>query len=223
MTRGKAILGSYVGVLAYASVLFIAAGTLRYWQGVLYVVLAVVGTTIGHLLTPPGSDLTAARAADARSGEPWDRSLLRAMALVSLLTFIVAGIDAGRLHWSEMPVALTAGGAVVMLCGQLVFAVAKRQNSFFSSTVRIQSERGHAVCDSGLYRVVRHPGYLGMLLMVLAFPLVTGSYWAFVPALASVGLIIRRTQLEDRFLTQELPGYTEYAAATRWRLVPGLY
>lgn len=223
MSRSKAIVSSYVGVLAYAGVIFLAAGTFHYWQGALYVALAILGATIGHLLTPRGSALIAERAADARSGEAWDRSLLRTMALVSLLTFVVAGVDSGRLHWSEMPLGLTVAGAVVMIGGQWLFALAKRQNNFFSSTVRVQSERDHAVCDTGLYRLVRHPGYLGMLLMVVAFPLVIGSYWALVPALASCGLIVLRTRLEDRFLIERLPGYDVYAAATRWRLLPGVF
>ena len=71
-----------------------------------------------------------------------------------------------------MPVGVTVAGAVLMLLGQVLFAVAKRENVFFSSTVRIQTERGHRVCDTGLYRLVRHPGYLGMLMSQLAFPLV---------------------------------------------------
>jgi protein-S-isoprenylcysteine O-methyltransferase Ste14 len=107
--------------------------------------------------------------------------------------------------------------------GQTLFAVAKRENAFFSSTVRIQTERGHQVCDNGLYRVVRHPGYLGMLISLLAFPLVMNSYWAFVPAAIGATLLVVRTVLEDRFLINDLPGYREYANTTRWKLLPGLF
>lgn len=110
-----------------------------------------------------------------------------------------------------------------MVLGQLLFAMAMRENKFFSSTVRLQSERGHRVCDTGLYRFVRHPGYLGMLLSQLSFPLVLGSYWAFVPVGGAVVLLVVRTLLEDRFLLQSLPGYVGYAARTKWRLVPMLF
>jgi len=110
-----------------------------------------------------------------------------------------------------------------MLGGQLLFAFAKRENEFFSSTVRIQSERGHHVCDTGLYRYVRHPGYLGLLMSLLAFPMVINSYWAFGPALLGAALLVVRTMMEDRMLVDELPGYRGYVARTRWRLVPGMF
>ncbi len=79
------------------------------------------------------------------------------------------------------------------------------------------------VCDTGLYRVVRHPGYLGMLLSLLAFPLVMNAYWAFLPALLAAALLVARTVLEDRFLMRELHGYADYAARTKWRLIPGVF
>jgi protein-S-isoprenylcysteine O-methyltransferase Ste14 len=144
--------------------------------------------------------------------------------LVNVVTFLIAGLDSGRFHWSgEVPVIVTATGVALMLAGQILFAVAKRQNAFFSSTVRIQTERGHRVCDAGLYRFVRHPGYLGMLLSLLAFPLVLNSYWAFVPAGLGAALLVIRTVLEDRFLVEELPGYKNYTQRTRWRLVPAVF
>jgi protein-S-isoprenylcysteine O-methyltransferase Ste14 len=107
--------------------------------------------------------------------------------------------------------------------GQVLFAVAKRENDYFSSTVRIQAERGHQVCDTGLYRFVRHPGYLGMLMSLLAFPLVMNSYWAFVPAGIAASVLVVRTVLEDRFLVKELPGYADYTNTTRSKLLPGVF
>ncbi len=89
--------------------------------------------------------------------------------------------------------------------------------------MRIQTERGHQVCDTGLYRLVRHPGYLGMLTSLLAFPLVMNSYWALVPAGIGAALLAVRTVLEDRFLVEELPGYKDYTNRTRWKLLPALF
>ena len=224
MAKARAIIASYVGVLVYASLVFIGAWKLVYGQGLLYVVLALIGTTLSHVLVPPGSEITANRAREAQAGQTRDRRLLGALFIVNVVTFVTAGLDSGRFGWSgRVPLVVTVFGAVLMLAGQAIFALAKRQNEFFSSTVRIQTERGHRVSDKGLYASVRHPGYLGMLMSSLAFPLVMDSYWALIPALLGAAVLVVRTALEDRFLTGELPGYAEYAARTRWRLVPGVF
>jgi protein-S-isoprenylcysteine O-methyltransferase Ste14 len=224
MDKKKGIIASYAGVLFFACFVFVGAWTFRYWQGWLYLVLAIVGTTISHALVPADSTLTTDRAREAREGQDWDKKLLRLIFLVSLVTFVTAGLDSGRFGWSgRVPGAVTVAGVVLMLAGQVIFAVAKRQNRFFSSTVRIQSDRGHAVCSTGLYTVVRHPGYVGMLLSMLAVPLVLNAYVAFMPTAVGVALLVARTAREDRFLVASLPGYADFTGRTRWRLVPGLY
>lgn len=224
MGKSKAIIASYVGVLLYAGLVFLGAWKLAYWQGILYLVVALFGVTLSHVLVPAGSEITAERAREARAGQAWDRRLLGAYFLINVATFLVAGLDSGRYGWSgSVPLAVTVAGVVLMLAGQVIFAVAKRENAFFSSTVRVQDERGHRVCDTGLYRFVRHPGYLGMLLSLLAFPMVLNSYWAFIPASIAAVLLLVRTALEDRFLQAELPGYADYAGRTKWRLIPGIF
>ena len=222
--KTKAIVSSYVGVLLYSALVFLGAWKIHYWQGFLYVVLAMVGTTMSHVLVPTGSSITGDRAREAQAGRDWDKRLLGAFFLVSVVMFLVAGLDSGHFGWTGgVPIGITVAGAALMFVGQALFAVAKRENVFFSSTVRIQTERGHSVCDKGLYRLVRHPGYLGMLMSLLAFPLVMNSYWAFVPAGIGAALLVVRTILEDRFLIDELPGYKDYADTTRWKLFPGLF
>jgi len=222
--KSKAIIASYLGVLLFAGLVFLGAGRLAYGPGLLYLALALAGATLSHLLVPADSNLTADRAREAGAGQTWDKRLLGALFLVSLATFLTAGLDSGRFGWSgRVPLGATVAGAVLMLAGQVLFALAKRENTFFSSTVRIQAERRHRVCDTGPYRLVRHPGYLGLLASTLAFPLVMNAYWAFVPTVLAAGLLVTRTALEDRFLLGELPGYVAYAAQTRWRLIPGLY
>ena len=224
MGKTKAIIASYAGVLLYAGLVFLGAGKIAYWQGLLYVVLALVGTTVSHIFVPVGSTITADRVREAKAGRDWDRRLLGAFFLVNVVTFLTAGLDSGRFGWTgDVPVGVTVAGATLMLSGQVLFAVAKRENAFFSSTVRIQTERGHQVCDTGLYRLVRHPGYLGLLTSLLAFPLVMNSYWAFIPAGIGAALLAVRTVLEDRFLVKELPGYKDYANRTRWKLLPALF
>lgn len=79
------------------------------------------------------------------------------------------------------------------------------------------------MCDAGLYRLIRHPGYLGMLISLLAFPLVINSYWSFVPAVLGAAVLVLRTTLEDRYLSDHLQGSADYATRTRWRLMPIIF
>jgi len=89
--------------------------------------------------------------------------------------------------------------------------------------VRIQKERGHTVCDTGIYRIVRHPGYAGMTISLAAFPLLTGSVWSTIPISIAIILLFVRTYLEDVTLKKELEGYPEYVKKTRQRLIPGIW
>ena len=224
MNTFKAIISSYLGVLVFAGFIFLGAWKFDYWQGLLYVALALLGTTLNHLLVKPGSNITVNRAHEAKEGEAWDKRLLGLMFLASLAAFLTAGLDSGRFGWSgPVPFGITIAGILLMVTGQILFALAKRENAFFSSTVRIQAERNHRVCDTGLYLFVRHPGYLGLLLSQLAFPLVMNAYWAIIPTLLGVVLLMVRTLREDKFLVERLPGYAAYARTTRWRLFPGVF
>jgi protein-S-isoprenylcysteine O-methyltransferase Ste14 len=97
------------------------------------------------------------------------------------------------------------------------------ENRFFSSTVSIQTDRGHVVCDSGPYRIVRHPGYAGNILPLAGIVLALSSIWTLIPAMVALIITVIRTTLEDRTLQNELPGYRDYARRVRYRLIPGIF
>ena len=96
-------------------------------------------------------------------------------------------------------------------------------NPFFEKTVRVQTEHGHRVIDTGPYAYVRHPGYVGFLGWIISTPLLLASVWGFIPTLTTVFLFVIRTAFEDCMLCDELPGYTEYTNRVRFRLIPGLW
>ena len=224
MKNAKAILSSYIGVLVFACTIYIAGGRVLYWQATLYLIVALIGTTLNHLLLPGGSDLTTERASRMSEGVKWDRILLGIIFLLNIVTFIVSGLDSGRYNWSaQFPLLLTVSGVFLMMLGQALFAFAKRANSFFYSTVRIETKRNHIVCETGPYKFVRHPGYLGMIISILGFPLVMNSYWTYIPVVITIALITLRTSLEDRYLKDKLDGYTSYTLKIRWRLIPFVY
>ena len=87
----------------------------------------------------------------------------------------------------------------------------------------IQKDRGHQVCQDGPYKIVRHPGYVGVILMALGIPIALGSLWGLIPGILTVVLIVYRTVMEDRTLQQELPGYKEYAQKVRYLLIPRIW
>ena len=93
-------------------------------------------------------------------------------------------------------------------------------NKYFECTVRIQSERNHQVCSDVPYKYVRHPGYSSIILTGPSYPLILGSWWAYVAIAALILLIVVRTILEDNTLKKELPGYREFVQKTRYGLIP---
>lgn len=111
-------------------------------------------------------------------------------------------------------------GVIFTVAGQLLFLTAQKQNKYFSSTVRIQTNREHLVCDTGLYKIVRHPAYLGSIIQSIGFPLLFGSLWSIIPISFSILFLITRTVLEDKTLKEELKGYIDYADKIRYKLIP---
>ena len=142
---------------------------------------------------------------------------------VSFPLVIVAGLD-HRYGWSPVfSPWLNVFGFVLISLGYAFASWALVENRFFFTTVRIQTERGHVVCDSGPYRIMRHPGYAGNIPPLLGIVLALGSVWALVPAAVALIITVIRTVLEDQTLKDELPGYREYARRVHYRLIPGIY
>ena len=144
---------------------------------------------------------------------------------VMVLHWIIAGLDRGRFHWSDtLPLWLQALG-LLALAGSYAFCIwAMHVNRFFSSVVRIQTDRGQHVVSTGPYAVIRHPGYLAGIVVMLASGIALGSWIAAAfLAITTLPFLLYRAITEDRILQAELPGYRDYAQRVRWRLIPGLW
>jgi len=159
-----------------------------------------------------------------QDAKAWDKVLAPLTALsVSFPLVIVAGLG-HRFGWSPVfPLWLILIGIFFIALGYAFSVWAFVENRFFSSVVRIQTDRGHEVCDSGPYRIVRHPGYAGNILPLLGIMLALSSLWTLIPAAVALVIAVIRTTLEDRTLQEELPGYQEYAHRVHYRLIPGIY
>ena len=157
------------------------------------------------------------------AGPTADPVALAAIRLAAVSQLVFAVLDTSVLHVSDgMPVLVHVAGFVLFGGGLLLLARSMAANKFFSTSVRIQEDRGHRVVSQGPYGVVRHPGYVGMIVAVPGSALGLGSWWALAIALVYSALIARRVMVEDRFLQQNLPGYSEYASRVRYRLIPGV-
>lgn len=212
------------GTSCMAGLLFLAAGRLDYWQGWVFFLinLGSVGLTWHFLRPDPG--LIAERLRPGKGMKWWDKVYVLLATPLNVGAIVLAGVDAGRGHWSPgpRPVVYIAALAIYVL-GQVLYVWARKVNPFFSSVSRIQTERGQTVCREGPYRFCRHPGYLGGLLFGLSTPIVLGSYLALIPQAAAALVLIARTLLEDHMLTKDLLWYAEYKQAVRSLLVPGLF
>jgi protein-S-isoprenylcysteine O-methyltransferase Ste14 len=211
----------------HGAVLMLCGYDWGWWQGWAYAVLFAAsgfGMRLWAERRHPGLMAERAQLSKAPGVKSWDRFLAPLMALsMGLPLFVVAGLD-HRFGWSpDFPSWLNILGLVLAAVGYGFVGWAFVENRFFAAVVRIQSERGHVVCDTGPYAMVRHPGYAGSILPPFAMVLALDSAWTLIPATAAVVITVVRTALEDRTLREELPGYREYVGRVRHRLIPGVY
>ncbi len=216
-----------VGWVGYGLILFLAAGTIEWvWGWLLLIVLGIFLAAHPIILIPINPALLVEREKGLRAKgvKSWDRWIAAlAGGVFPMAAWIVAGLDF-RFGWTEsLSLAVHLGGLLMMALGFALFLWAMASNAFFAEGVRIQTERGHTVATGGPYRYVRHPGYSGAILAMVASPMLLGSPWALIPAIVSAALYAVRTSLEDKLLRAELPGYEAYAQQTRYRLVPGIW
>jgi protein-S-isoprenylcysteine O-methyltransferase Ste14 len=187
-----------------------------------WMVLALHAVLILTGLRSIDADLMKERLHPAPGGE--DRKLRFIAAPLILGQMLIAGLDAGRFGWSGVfPASLHAVGLVGYVLGGGLSFWAMGVNRFFSPVVRIQSERGHHLVTEGPYQIVRHPGYLGVIVGLLSSGLALGSWVSLLPVVPCAFLLLRRIILEDRFLHENLEGYRVYAGRVRYRLIPGVW
>ncbi|MFC2055923.1 methyltransferase family protein [Chloroflexota bacterium] len=218
LLRAFAIMGFFIAAL------FLPAGRLDWWAGWEFLIAffsATIALTIWMRRRDPA--LMEERSRTAENVKSWDKVIMGVYTVLLFVMLVVAGLDAGRFGLSDMPAALRALGWLGLLTAYALVWWVMASNPFLSEMVRIQDERGHVVVTTGPYNYVRHPMYVGTITALSTIPLVLGSYWALIPAVLIDFLFVVRTAMEDRTLTEELPGYREYASRIRYRLLPGIW
>ena len=211
-------------LLVFMIIIFVSAGRLTYWQGWVYCGASLVLFLTSSVSFVNKTDVVEERAKPGPGIKWWDKVFFAFYLPMYLAVYSVACLDAGRFGWSPpLPAVVYVLGYLALFLAHYLVMWAMWVNTFFSSTVRIQSDRGHTVVQDGPYRLIRHPGYVGAIIMPTCFSLVLGSLWGLIPSGIIAVLLIIRTYLEDMTLQKELPGYAAYAEKVRYRLVPGIW
>jgi protein-S-isoprenylcysteine O-methyltransferase Ste14 len=224
--KQRLIRQSIVWLAIMMALLFIPAGTLSWPAAWIYLVEMGITSffiTIWMLRNNPA--LLAERMAPLiqRDQKNWDKALMGTLMVLWCGWFILMGLDAVRYGWSHVPLWLQALGALTYPVAMYVIFLTVRANSFAAPVVKIQTERGHTVVSDGPYAIVRHPMYAGALLLLIATPLILGSWWGLALLPVIVALLATRAVLEERTLARELEGYAAYAGRVRYRLIPGVW
>ncbi len=220
----RLVLKSILIFLVFIIVTFLSSGRLDYWQGWVFNGLNIFFILATYVILSDRKDLIRERLKPGEGMKWWDRVYFAISTPLFFIMFIISILDASRFFWKPMvPFFIVVLGIILYAIGQMIILWAKKTNTFFSSVVRIQSDRKHTVCSKGPYRIVRHPGYLGGLIFTVATPLLLGSFWGILPAVMTVILMFGRTYLEDSTLKEELPGYLEYSQKVRYRIIPYIW
>lgn len=219
----KALAGLLRSLLVVAAIFFIPAWSLRFWEGWVY--MAIMGAASAAIIlylarhddALIGRRLKAGPVAEKERSQKVIQTLTAAAGVILLL---VPGFDF-RWQWSDVPMTLIVLGDIGVMAGYVIIFLVFRENTYASSIVEVAENQ--KVVSTGPYAVVRHPMYVGAIVLFLATPLALGSWWAFIPAIVLSAIIAVRLIDEERFLVTHLPGYDDYRRKVRDRLIPGLW
>lgn len=216
----RALIKYLIGLILVGILLFIPAGTFRYFQAWLFVVLLFVPMLLlGIFLLIRSPELLQKRL-EAKEKEKTQKAVVAIFAILFVIGFIIAGLD-HRYGWSHFPAILLVFGSLLLLGSYALYAEVIRENAYLSRTICVQE--GQRVVDTGLYGIVRHPMYSATLLLFLSFAIVLGSLWTSLCFLLFVPLFVLRIQNEEKVLLQELNGYDSYRKKVKYRLIPFLW
>jgi len=218
--RTRAWFGIAALVVATSLLLFVPAGTLRYWQAWAYLATFTVVsllTTVYLMRSDPELLERRLRGGPTAEKRPAQKLIMLATSVGFIALLVIPALDR-RFGWSAVPLGGVVLGNILVVVGFYFIYLVYRENTFTSATIEITA--GQRVISTGPYAIVRHPMYASAALYLLGTPLALGSYWGFVPLAAMLPFLIWRLFDEERFLAKNLRGYTEYQERVRHRLVP---
>ncbi len=212
-----------LGALALAVLLFLPAWTLAYWQAwVFIVVFTGSADAIGvYLATHDPALLERRKKVGPMAEQNMAQKIIISLALIGNVALLVFCAFDHRFAWSPVPPYVSMAGDVLIALGFLINFFVFRENSYGASTIQVVEDQ--KVISTGLYARVRHPMYVGVLVMIIGVPLALGSWWELAFLALVLPVLIWRILDEEKLLKNDLPGYREYAQKVRYRLVPYLW
>jgi len=218
----KLLASLVISFVVFALALFLPAGTLAWPAAWIFLILLYSVAIVGEaLLLKYNPALLQERMNFSQPNQKtWDKVLTPLFYLLCLAWTVLIPLDAVRFHWSYMPLFLQVVGAILLLISFVLMALTFRENSFLSSTIRIQQDRGQTVVSTGPYHYVRHPLYGGAIPFFLGTALLLGSWYGLLFSLVLIAGMGWRAVMEERMLREELPGYDAYMTQVKYRLIP---
>jgi protein-S-isoprenylcysteine O-methyltransferase Ste14 len=204
---------------------FGSAGTLKWLEAWVYLIITISGATYSVVWMKKKDPrlLRDRMCFDKKSPKGIDRIIILLYVIFIFVLIALPGLDAVRFKWSALPVFIKVIGFLMnFFSGHIMFSV-ERENPYLSSIVEVHQDREHTVITTGIYRYVRHPWYIGLILWFFSIPLALGSLYSFIPAGVLTILLLMRIFIEEKALRQELPGYEEYCQRVKYRLIPYIW
>ncbi|MBQ3881751.1 MAG: isoprenylcysteine carboxylmethyltransferase family protein [Bacteroidales bacterium] len=214
---GQSLFRIILGLFVIGILLFLPAGTFRYWQGWLLICILFVPMTVAGLLLFVKNPELLRKRINAKEKEAEQKTVVSISGFLFIAAFIVAGL-ARRFGWLMLPDWAVWVSAAVFLASYIMYAEVLRENTYLSRIIEVQE--GQKVIDTGLYGIVRHPMYSATTILFLAMPLVLGSPLSFLIMLGYIPVIVKRIRNEEAVLEEGLEGYREYKQRVKYRLIP---
>lgn len=216
----QAILKFTLGVILVGMLIFLPAGTLHYWNGLLLMSILFLPMFFAGIILMFKNPQLLRKRLSAKEKQLKQNIVIKLSGLMFMGGFIIAGLDF-RFQWLILPKGISIGASVIFLLSYILFAEVLRENTYLSRTVEIQENQ--KVIDTGVYKVVRHPMYSATIFLFLSMPLVLGSLFSFVIFLAYPFLLSRRIQNEEEVLEAGLEGYSEYKKRVKYKVIPYIW
>ena len=218
LSKQKAYLVPIIIMIVIGVILFLPAGSFRFWQAWIWLLgFSALTLFITAYFLKKSPELLSRR---MKFKEKETTRKPPAFLNLYFLCFLIPGFDF-RFHWSTVPVWIVIAANVIVFLGYIFIIIVFKENSYASTIIQVEQKQ--QVIKTGPYAIVRHPMYLGMLLMQLFSPLALGSYWAIIPSLLCIPSLVLRIKSEEEVLLQDLPGYKDYCIKTRYHLIPSIW